>query len=67
MWVYRELGGSGMFEVGFWEPVAATGEIFFTQSSVHKHPDDAAARVNYLNGGSGHHFVWREMRDDNGS
>lgn len=45
MWVYR--GGNDCFEVGYYAPDGA----WFTES-VCVTKDEAAARVNYLNGGS---------------
>lgn len=50
MYVYvHEVGGAvEVWQVGFYRPSGA-----FVKETNYENPDDAACRVNYLNGGSG--------------
>ena len=58
MWVYREM--PGIWEVGYCEPVVE-GDLIpnFVRTSIHSDPEDAARRVNYLNGGTGEAYDWK--------
>lgn len=58
MWVYIETDGGKRYTVGLYEPADSEGRAPWNGDSDHNTREEAARRVNYLNGGKGEPYDW---------
>lgn len=63
MWVYIETDGGKLYTVGFYGPADSEGHAPWESDSDHDERQEAARRVNYLNGGNGDPYNYVPVDD----